>query len=818
MCHSSIGPTVVEEEGQTPTTWARLEPGYPVLFDSSRAHAVMGSTPTLLLVLYTARRQRFQPAMLTWEGRTPDQMLKLQTVMVDEAQAQVPQMHVSLVTDQSRAVVLVNWATWPEFAKTVSEGVLVALLPGDRRFDDAEPEASKVSKQEVVLLDQQTGKRFPRLVTVVLLGKGLAQLEETILPDSRLSSPTPVEILVEVDSRMSAAVDPKAALTSFTAELLGTAHSSKLVFSQVQRQEDQHLLAVARMKTSTADLPKTLAASGKEGVFTRVAFHSKDLAPDMILVWAPKDLAVPHLGQFLLNVQLMTRSSLGLCRSKYALGVRTTIDLACEVRKQLRTQPIMQLPWTAKLRPTLTFLLRGVPAELDATELSTALNKLLSWPAVPQRRLKTGAKSRSTWIVTAEVAPTAQQMRTHSALITIEASAEPERDRKRKAPKGKGKGQPSNAYTSQDDWWDHHGDDKENWDPAPMQSTPHASQQDPWARYTHQAGPKWRDTISCPPAGNTEQIDKLQKQVADIEHAHAAQLERTSKVETRLTSVESGVTELRSSIQVNFDRLFDKFEAMNSGSPSRKNARSTLSPASRGGTADGAVGRAIKYGAIDVEDLVVSPELFSLAFVNGATFKSHLDRLLELNVDGVGLAETNHTPADMHDHKYIPRGSEWERVNLQWSPAVRAPKDQRTPGRASSGVLFASPLVWEEETLLGTPLERFSKQGRVCVTKVHYTASRAVWIATIYAHVTKDHEHRVQNQLMLSAIFEHFAPRSEEDIIIIIGDFNVELEGDLASIQAIQTDRSLCGHLWGDHRAHLTRADLCVCLSYQLHR
>eukprot|EP00971_Amphidinium_carterae_P265176 5260137-Amphidinium_carterae.1 len=138
----------------------------------------------------------------------------------------------------------------------------------------------------------------------------------------------------------------------------------------------------------------------------------------------------------------------------------------------------------------------------------------------------------------------------------------------------------------------------------------------------------------------------------------------------------------------------------------------------------------------------------------------------------------------MHTHKYIPRGSEWERVNLHWSPSVRAPRDQRTPGRASSGVMFASPLKWEEESLQGTPLERFSKEGRVCVTKVHYSASRFAWIATIYAHVTKNNEHRAQNQLMLSALFEYFASRS----IIIMGDFNVELDGDLASIQAIQTE------------------------------
>eukprot|EP00971_Amphidinium_carterae_P122622 2427811-Amphidinium_carterae.1 len=110
-------------------------------------------------------RQRFTPEVLTWEGKSPTQMLMLQTALVDEDHATVPQMHIGLVTEHTRAVVLVNWASWPEFSQHKSDGVLVALLPGDRRFDSCEPPAGKVTKQEVVLTDQTTGKRFPRLVT-----------------------------------------------------------------------------------------------------------------------------------------------------------------------------------------------------------------------------------------------------------------------------------------------------------------------------------------------------------------------------------------------------------------------------------------------------------------------------------------------------------------------------------------------------------------------------------------------------------------------------------------------------------------------------
>eukprot|EP00971_Amphidinium_carterae_P345505 6486506-Amphidinium_carterae.1 len=243
---------------------------------------------------------------------------------------------------------------------------------------------------------------------------------------------------------------------------------------------------------------------------------------------------------------------------------------------------------------------------------------------------------------------------------------------------------------------------------------------------------------------------------------------------------------MRTSIQSNFDRLFDKFESMNTGSPSRKNQRFAASPGSRGGAhTDGA--RHLHYQAVNVDELVVDPEHFSIAFANASTFKSHLDRLLELNVDAACLAETNHTPGDMRTHKYIQRGNEWERVNLHWSPAVRAPKDQRTRGRASAGVLFASSLKWSPEALEGTPLEPYVRAGRVTITKVHYTDSRFAWIVTTYAHVLKDHENREANQKFLAALYTYLAPRSHEDVVII-GDFNIELSGDLATSQAMNTE------------------------------
>eukprot|EP00971_Amphidinium_carterae_P332017 6465911-Amphidinium_carterae.1 len=198
-------------------------------------------------------------------------------------------------------------------------------------------------------------------------------------------------------------------------------------------------------------------------------------------------------------------------------------------------------------------------------------------------------------------------------------------------------------------------------------------------------------------------------------------------------------------------------------------------------------GPELRYCSTSVDELEIDPQMFSLAFVNAATHKVHLDRMLELNVDCVCMAETNHTDQDSCGHRYVKRGKEWERVNFHWSPAVRKAKDQRTRGRASAGVLCASSQKWTLHDLTGTVIEPYSKEGRICVTKLHYCSSRFAWIVTLYAHVDKDAESRASNQKMLTTLYEYLAPFSREDVIIV-GDFNMEFPDDLASILATQTE------------------------------
>eukprot|EP00971_Amphidinium_carterae_P191952 3808703-Amphidinium_carterae.1 len=65
--------------------------------------------------------------------------------------------------------------------------------------------------------------------------------------------------------------------------------------------------------------------------------------------------------------------------------------------------------------------------------------------------------------------------------------------------------------------------------------------------------------------------------------------------------------------------------------------RAAESPNSRGGL--------VSYAAKELDELVVDPSMFSAAFANASTHKVHLDRLLELNVNCVCMAETNHTEA-----------------------------------------------------------------------------------------------------------------------------------------------------------------------------
>eukprot|EP00971_Amphidinium_carterae_P270420 5365608-Amphidinium_carterae.1 len=124
-------------------------------------------------------------------------------------------------------------------------------------------------------------------------------------------------------------------------------------------------------------------------------------------------------------------------------------------------------------------------------------------------------------------------------------------------------------------------------------------------------------------------------------------------------------------MQANFDRLFERFEQMNTGSVARKSARSSRSP-SRGGhrvccesmcgtqiptpvhgqcgftcaphSNRGGSGQhdadPICYTSCCSDECGFDSGTFSVAFVNASTHKLHLDRLLELNTSAVVMAET----------------------------------------------------------------------------------------------------------------------------------------------------------------------------------
>eukprot|EP00971_Amphidinium_carterae_P311518 6191536-Amphidinium_carterae.2 len=88
----------------------------------------------------------------------------------------------------------------------------------------------------------------------------------------------------------------------------------------------------------------------------------------------------------------------------------------------------------------------------------------MHWPSIPQRRLKTGQSGRSTWFVVAESEPPSTQLRTSSALLTVEPARDPalSRPKRPRDPKGtgkgsKGKGKASNPQAEAD---------KENWQDA----------------------------------------------------------------------------------------------------------------------------------------------------------------------------------------------------------------------------------------------------------------------------------------------------------------------------------------------------------------
>eukprot|EP00971_Amphidinium_carterae_P051759 1019102-Amphidinium_carterae.1 len=625
-----------------------------------------------------ARRQ-------TWEGSSPSLHLTIQSPIFDSTGARLPQIHISELCLNATGVALVNWSSWAALANTTSTSTLLAMLPGHRTFELNPPPEAKVHRVDVVINEPDTAKRFPRKVTVVELGTKAPTFEQPMDQHQVPAASAPFELVLEVDARAFEDADARQTVKAFVDDtVLENAAHNKLYGTRQTSRDEYPLLFVAKIRVSKDHAILLLAASGDRGVFVRPTSTSQEALPEMALIWLSADAMEAKPLVFLRNTRRQLGTSFGLCRSHKLFGIRAEPRLAGTTRATLGVARAHQFAWNEHLVPTHKFLVRGTPAELSDVELAELIHQAFKWAHVPLRRTKATQNGAAVWIVGASTSPKTTHARVGTNLITVEDFVE-SRD-KRGQPKNQGKKWENRKHTSSESrTW---RTEPDAWDPWGKAATATQMQ---WHKAgeqpeTHHADP-WRKYQT--PAASTHSVDKtkldaLEQRMDKMERTSTDVQTKVLAVDTRLGKVELDVNGLAGQMQANFDKLFATFESKNAeGDFARKSQRTDDS---RGGTRP-------LVQEIPFSDLHPGQDTFQVAFCNTSTHKGHLDRLLDVNkaFDLLVMAETNHVPADVKPHRYIPlQDGGFEKVHLAWTPPLRRPGDHQTKGRSSSGVLMAS--------------------------------------------------------------------------------------------------------------------------------
>eukprot|EP00971_Amphidinium_carterae_P215225 4271580-Amphidinium_carterae.2 len=389
----------------------------------------------------------------------------------------------------------------------------------------------------------------------------------------------------------------------------------------------------------------------------------------------------------------------------------------------------------------------------------------------------------SAWLVGADAPPQALHARIGAVLVTVEQYDQAAKPQRKQAQRQQ------------------HAD-KENWRPARAQPQGDKSLDwDPWANATRRdraADTWWKSSQVTPqsPSGTawdrytpTPQVAAkptadslaLEARVERIEQAVNQKADQLASVENRVQKVEGSVSAMGLQMQANFDRLFATFEARNEAPDApRKIARTDDQRGGLSWTASDLRG-GTTMSEVDLVDMELNSAHFNVMFCNTASHRGHLDRMMEHPFDVISIGESNHVARDVKPVRVFqsPNGSE-VRYNLAWTPPVRTDGDQRTPGRKSAGVVLAArqplcahPFESEECRALG-------RLGRLLMRRVEFCPGLWINLFAIYAPVTGwTHDVAQSTEFLTKALAEVVA--APEELNLVIGDFNVPFEQDLAS-------------------------------------
>eukprot|EP00971_Amphidinium_carterae_P132372 2621863-Amphidinium_carterae.2 len=745
---------------------------------------------------------------LTWEGTASGSMLKVHSNLQDSGGNALVQIHVSDLCKDACGIALVNWSSWPQISSIQSINTLLAILPGHRQFETDVPEPDSVTRSDLVIEDPSANKRFPRLVTIVVLGAQKPKEAQAPAQEQALPAPAaPIELLLEVDSRASDELNPRFIVKAMVDDALQKNGAHNKLFGFRDALEDSFLVLVAKIRLASDDAVKMLAISGKSGVFVRAASHCAALLPKHALVRLEPHQTESKPVVFLRNAQRQLGSTGGLCRSHRSFGLRAEARLAGRARAMLDVQHSHQFDWNEAVIPSMHFIARGLPAMFSSTETAKVLHDGFSWNCVPIRRVKTSLNGAAMWLVGAEAAPGALHARLGEHLVTIEPSEAREKTKAKRHLKDRG-----SKHVTKSQWHDTQSGHTSSlsrgwgadWDPWASSSALASGGQQRSQHEQKESGKWWQNKENRKPEGDPSgqfipparavvadntKLDALETRVAQMEKVQTTNSSQPVSVESRIGVVEHDVRSLAGQMQANFDKLFSHFETRNAdGDPARKSAR----------TEDFRGGSPPHMSELDISELETK-EGFHIAFVNSCSHKGHLDNLLARSLDVVLIGESNHTAGDVHSTRKITTEGEGSLLyHLAWTKPTRTAGDQQSQGRASSGVVIVSKQYLALHPHESQSVKDMGDLGRLILRRLEVFPGTWVNIWGLYGPVVGWGNSSEGSTKFLTDVVSEILS-SPNELSLLIGDFNVEFQHDIVA-QATHKMNSLLdiGHLLSD--------------------
>eukprot|EP00971_Amphidinium_carterae_P242016 4805074-Amphidinium_carterae.1 len=707
-------------------------------------------------------------------------MLAVQTALTTQDGAEVKQIHISNAADNAAGAFLATWASWSTIASYTSTSALAAILPGRRSFEVDEPAAAKVKQCDLVIHDPTLDKRFPRAITLVQLGS-LPVSVAHVKSDTMVPEPgTPLELILEVDARAANEAEPKNLVKTFVADALLAQGTPNRLYPARLLDDDPNLLLCVKMRVNATEASSMLSKSGDNGVFTRLAAHSQDDANVCVIVWlSDEGMNKPHPLQSLRALRTQHPTIAGLCRSRQHFGVRVPPTIAGAIRIALDVQKARQMSWNSHIVPAHKFVVRGLPATMTDVEATTLIYNGFNWPQFPIKRVKATALGSAVWLVGALEPPKELHLQLGVFLVTVE-NATPAEQLSKKAKATRANRGRADAKLTRSPWtapststWQSwtgassRATDPESWWGPSRSQRPSADSADPWSGY---AG-RQEVTAKIPDDGK---VTALEQRINRIEKASSDHSNQIATVTNRLGKVETEVSSLGSKMQDNFDRLFAAFESRASDEPGQHRKAPRLAE-ERGGS----------VSVVDFGELDLDPSLVHVAYCNPSTHKGHLDHLLQANFDILGLGEANHTQAEMQSSRFIPtEGKTGIKYHLHWTPPTRVAGDHHTPGRASSGLVFAAKHLPVKHPFASDQLLALESSGRCLMRRIAIRPRMWLNVFMVYAPITGWKDDHDESFEFLTALYREVLSFPDEHTLIL-GDFNLEHPDDAVS-QSVQ--------------------------------